>query len=86
LNRQLGHGSAGDVDMSDKPNGNVVDYLREQFARVHVRFDKIEADLLNLKTRVSEIEGGHVRVALGLVNKRLDAMDLRLERIERRVG
>ena len=43
-------------------NKDVLDYLREQFARVHARFDRIDADILNLKVRMSavEVELGHL--------------------------
>jgi hypothetical protein len=63
----------------------VLDFLREQFARVHQRFDRLDADLLNLKVRVSavEVEPGHLRIGLGEVNGRIDRMEVRLTRIER---
>lgn len=72
--------------MSD-PKPEVLDYLREQFARVHSRFDRIEDDLGNLKVRatVLEAEFGHVRVALAELNGRVDRIDKRLDRIERRL-
>ena len=73
--------------MSDNPNTEVLDYLREQFARVHVKLDRVIEDVGNLKVRVSalEAEAGYVRVGLAEVNSRLDRMDRRIDRIERRL-
>jgi len=51
--------------MTDNPvTLDVLDYLREQFARVHARFDRIDAEMLNLKVRMSavEVELGHLRI------------------------
>lgn len=36
--------------------GDVLDYLREQFARVHGRFDRIDADMRDLKVRMTSVE------------------------------
>jgi predicted nucleic acid-binding Zn-ribbon protein len=73
--------------MSDRQDGEVLDYLREQFARVHVRFDRLDADVLNLKVRMSavEVELGHLRIGIGEVNGRIDRIESRLGRIERRL-
>ncbi len=66
---------------------DILDYLREQFAGVHARVDRIEDDLSNVKALMSaaEAEAGHVRIGLAEVNGRLDRMDKRLDRIERRL-
>jgi tetrahydromethanopterin S-methyltransferase subunit G len=73
--------------MSDNPNSDVLDFSREQFARVHTKLDRIGADVSNLKGRVSipEADAGHTRIGLAEVNSRLDRMDNRLERIEVRL-
>ena len=73
--------------MSGRQDTEVLDYLREQFARVHVKLDRVIEDVGNLKVRVSalEAEAGYVRVGLAEVNSRLDRMDARIERIERRL-
>ncbi len=65
---------------------NVLDFLREQFARTHTKLDLIGNDVTNLKVRVSglEADAGHIRVGMGELNARLDRVDNRLERIERR--
>ena len=64
-----------------------LDYLREQFARVHARLDVIQGDITNLKVRMSalEAEAGHTRIGLAELNSRLDRMDARIDRIERRL-
>lgn len=73
--------------MTDAPNAIVLDYLREQFARVNTKLDLLTADVGNLKGRVSglEAEAGHTRVALAELNGRVDRVDSRLGRIERRL-
>jgi tetrahydromethanopterin S-methyltransferase subunit G len=73
--------------MSDSKPAEVLDYLREQFARVHVKLDRLIGDIDNPKVRMSaaEAEAGHVRIGLAEVNSRLDKMDKRLDRIERRL-
>ncbi len=54
---------------------------------MHQRFDRIDADILNLKVRMSAVvvELGHLRMGLGEVNGRIDRMETRLDRIERRL-
>ena len=39
--------------MSDDPAPQVLDFLREQFARMHARFDRIEADIADIKICMS---------------------------------
>jgi tetrahydromethanopterin S-methyltransferase subunit G len=63
----------------------VLNFLREQFARVHAKLDRLIGDLDNLKVRMSEADFGHTRAVLAEVNGRLDRMDKRLDRIERRL-
>ena len=73
--------------MSDKPNGQVLAFLREEFARVHTKLDRLADDVTNLKVRVSAIEGvlGHLRIGIAEVNTRLDRLDGRVAPIERRL-
>jgi hypothetical protein len=73
--------------MSDNPNGQVLDYLREQFARVNVKLDRLTEDVTNLKVRATgmEAEMGYVRIGLAEVNSRLDRLDARVALIERRL-
>ena len=68
-------------------SADVLDYLREQFLRVHDKLDGLRGDMTNLKVRLStlEAESGHVRIGLAEVNSRLDRMDGRIERLERRL-
>lgn len=73
--------------MSDNSSNDVLDFSRDQFARVYIKLDRIGADVTNLKGRVSSLEAdaGHTRIALAEVDSRLDRMDVRLERIEVRL-
>jgi hypothetical protein len=73
--------------MSDDPNRGVLHLLREQFTRVNTKLDLIAADVTNFRGRMSGVEadGGHTRVAPAELNARVDRVDLRLERIERRL-
>jgi tetrahydromethanopterin S-methyltransferase subunit G len=70
---------------------NVLDYLREQFARVHQRFDRLTDDVSELKRRMTtlEIQVGNLAGTEGShyaqVMLRLDRVDVRLDRIERRL-
>ena len=71
--------------MTGESENNVLDYLREQFRRVHEKLDRIVDDVTNLKVRMSSLESetGHVRIGLAEVNGRLDRVDTRLGRLER---
>jgi uncharacterized protein YutD len=71
--------------MSD--SSQVLDFLREQFSSVHTKLDLIAGDVTNLKVRMSglEAEAGYVRLGLAEVNSRLDRLDERVARIERRL-
>ncbi len=69
--------------MSD--SANVLDSLREQFARVNAKLDIVQGDVTNLKVRMSALdaEAGHVRIGLAEVTGRVDRMDARIDRIKR---
>ena len=73
--------------MSDNPDGQVLDFLREQFARVHTKLDRLADDVTNLKVRVSAIEAdlGYLRIGVAEVNTRLDRLEGRISPIERRL-
>ncbi|MSP02183.1 MAG: hypothetical protein EXR07_14200 [Acetobacteraceae bacterium] len=73
--------------MSDTSKNNVLDYPRGQFARVHSKLDGIAADVSNLKGRGSglEADAGHTHIALAELNTPVKRVDMRLERIERRL-
>jgi hypothetical protein len=70
---------------------NVLDYLREQFARVNAKLDRLASDVSDLKVRMTSVEAqtgsllateaGHYAVTM----QRLDRVDGRLDRIERRL-
>lgn len=73
--------------MSDSSTGGVLDFLREQFARVHTKLDHLASGQLNLSSRVSSLEA---QVALlhgdfAGQSMRIDRIEVRLERIERRL-
>lgn len=71
--------------MSD--NLRVRDFLRKQFARMHMKLDLIAGDVTNLKVRMSDLEAeaGYVRLGPAEVNGRLDRPDERVARIEWRL-
>jgi archaellum component FlaC len=73
--------------MSDRQDGEVLDYLREQFARVHARFDRLDADVGDLKVRMTSVEDQIAGLHGDFANqsRRLDRIDQRLGRIERRL-
>jgi tetrahydromethanopterin S-methyltransferase subunit G len=77
--------------MSDDPDKNVLDYLRAQFDRMHVRFDKLDAEIGEIKHRLTavEIQVGNLSATeanhYGATMLRLDRVDQRLDRIERRL-
>lgn len=65
----------------------MLDYLREQFARVHVKLDALTEDVADLKRRMTSLE-----VSVSLLHgdfagqsMRIDRMDARLDRIEARL-
>jgi chromosome segregation ATPase len=68
----------------------VLDYLREQFSRLDSRLDRLTADMGEIKQRLTTLEiqlGGSVATEqshYGQTMLRLDRLDSRLERIERR--
>lgn len=66
---------------------NVLDYLREQFARVHARFDGIERTLAEHTVRLARLERevANLHVDWADLSARLDRFERRLERIEQRL-
>ena len=42
--------------MSNNPNQDVLDCIREQFARVHTKLDRLTEGQLDLSRRVSSLE------------------------------
>jgi predicted nucleic acid-binding Zn-ribbon protein len=71
--------------MSDTPT--VLDYLREQFARVHIKLDRLTDDVANLKVRMTSVETQVALLHGDFANQsgRLDRIENRLDRIERRL-
>lgn len=62
--------------MSDGPASIVLRFMRQVVAKL----DRVIGDLGDLKVRVTNVEENLVAL-----NRRVDRMDLRLERIERRL-
>ena len=63
--------------MSDEPENLVLAQLRD----IRGLLGRVAEDVANIKVRVTSLE-----IGLAGVNRRLDQVDERLERLERRVG
>jgi predicted nuclease with TOPRIM domain len=59
---------------------NVLDYLREQFARLHVKLDHITSDVIEVKERLGLLEGGYASLS-----RRVDRLGGDIERIKVRL-
>lgn len=59
---------------------NVLDYLREQFARVHRRLDGLAGDMVEVKERIGLLEG-----AVASLSRRVDRIGGDVEQIKRRL-
>jgi predicted nucleic acid-binding Zn-ribbon protein len=72
--------------MSDA-NREVLDFMREQFARLHTKMDRIIDDVGNLKVRMTGVELELARLSgrVAETNARIDRIEVRLDRIERRL-
>lgn len=80
--------------MADQQDTAVLDFLREQFARMDARFDRMERLQRETLTRLARIEDGVTKLrrdqaddaaAVMDVQHRVDRMGERLDRIERRL-
>jgi predicted nucleic acid-binding Zn-ribbon protein len=85
IERQPSGPTEKDNAMSDTLG--VLDYLREQFARVHVKLDRLSDDVGNLKVRMTSFESQIALIHGDFANQsgRLDRIESRLDRIERRL-
>jgi hypothetical protein len=63
--------------MSDGPDSLVLRFMRQ----VDAKLDRVIDDLGDIKVRVTNVEEN-----LAALNRRVDRMDLRMERIERRLN
>ena len=72
----------------------ILNFIGEQFRRSNGRFDKLELDIGDIKTRLIELKEGQasmsariatVEVGMAGINKRMDRVESRLDRIERRL-
>jgi hypothetical protein len=68
-------------------NPEVLDYLREQFSRVHAKLDNLTASVLDVSRGVSSLEVQVANIHGDFANQsvRLDRVEQRLDRIERRL-
>ena len=73
--------------MSGIPGGDVLDCLREQFARVNTKLDNLASGQLDLARRVSTMEAPVALVHGDFANQsmRIDRIEQKLDRIERRL-
>ena len=73
--------------MSDDPNKEVLDFLRLGFDRVDAQLVTIDRRLDELTTRVGRLERSvaDLHVALAEQSVRIDGIDARCARIERRL-
>jgi chromosome segregation ATPase len=73
--------------MSDRPTTEVLDFLREQFARLHTKLDLLTTAQLDHSSRVSSLEAQVALLHGDFANQsmRIDRIENRLARIERRL-
>ena len=73
--------------MSDEPAPLVSAFLRRRFARMHVRFDRIEADLADIKMSMSGQESatGRQLAKLRRLSETIAQTNAYFDRIERRL-
>ncbi len=66
---------------------NVLDFMREQFARVHTKLDNLAAGQLDVSRCVTSLEGQLALLHGDFANQsiRLDRIEQRLERVEGRL-
>jgi hypothetical protein len=62
--------------MATEPDNIVLEYLR----RFDAKLDRVVDEMLDVKVRLTAVEGG-----LAGVNRRLDRLEVRVERIEPRL-
>jgi len=62
--------------MADEPDNLVLQMLR----RMDAKFDRMSDDLQDIKVRMTHVEEG-----MAGVNRRLDRLEVRVDRIERRL-
>ncbi|MBV9989968.1 MAG: hypothetical protein JOZ72_01630 [Alphaproteobacteria bacterium] len=70
--------------MSEAANNLVLEHLRH----IRTAVDNIYRDVKELRTRVSFLEEGYVRLEAQYahISSRMDRLDMRMERVERRLG
>jgi predicted nucleic acid-binding Zn-ribbon protein len=68
-------------------NDNVENLVLEQLRRLNHRFDKFELEVVDLKMRMSAVDEhlAGIMISVSGINNRLDRIDERVGRIERRL-
>ncbi|WP_231621586.1 hypothetical protein [Sphingomonas sp. 37zxx] len=66
---------------------NVENLVLEQLRRLNARFDKFELEVVDLKMRMTSADEhlGGIMMSVSGINNRLDRLDERVGRIERRL-
>ena len=69
--------------MAEQPDSIVIEMLK----RIRASQERMELDITDLKVRVSSLElhQGQILTLLGGINQRLDRLDDRVARVERRL-
>lgn len=69
--------------MAEQPDSIVIEMLK----RIRASQERMELDITDLKVRVSSLElhQGQILTLLGGINQRLDRLDERVARVERRL-
>ncbi len=69
--------------MTEQPDNMVIEYLK----RIRASQDRMELDITDLKVRMSSMEQhqGQILTLLGSLAQRMDRLDERMGRVERRL-
>ena len=67
--------------------GEILNFIGEQFRRLNLRFDKKDIEDLETKMRLSSIDDhlAGMMMSVAGINSRLDRLEERLGRVERRL-
>ena len=67
--------------------GEILNFIGEQFRRLNGRLDKLDLEIMDLKMRSSSVDEhlGGIMISVSGINNRLDRLEERVGRIERRL-
>jgi hypothetical protein len=73
------------ADPQDSPD--LREFIHGYFRRLDTKLDRVLAELADLKPRMTavEVQLGYLTPSVGRTNERIDRVDVRLEKIERRL-